>query len=281
MAHHPRPVVAALVWAALVAGCSVGTPADTETDSEHADRVRAVVNARDLVVGPAQELGTAAAGLSAALHDLAGRPEPVLVTAVRSAAIRLADAIDAVSSLTIEPSTPDTVAAVGALTEAGSEATVLRESALVVADAVDALTPTSERLAGIVARWDEPGSRSQLLDRFAVAAAAAADIAASDDGPPGCPGPQQEQADAAAFVADATRELEDLIEARDGNGFDARRAELADAPYGTAGGVPRALDDAVDPDACPALAEATDAARGVVDALGELQAALNPTDLAS
>ena len=286
MVTSPRPrlpaaVVATTVVAAMLVGCSTGGTAEDPTTSTAADRIEAIRTAREAVVRPAQDLGTAAAQVAADLDALVqdlGEPE---ITAVRTAVEDLDGARSAVGELELEPSTDDVAAAAGSLEDASAGADQLERAAEDVAGTADEALAVAEALDEIVAAWDEPGSRSQLMARFEELAAQAEGLA--ERAPPqACSGPVEEAIDAATFVAEATRELRSLVAQYDGNGFDARREELHDAPYGTTeDGDTRAPGTSLEGDTCPAIADARTAASDVATALRELQQALNPSDLES
>ena len=289
MFARPRPrrpaptvghVVAGIAAAVIVAACS-GPPAATATDPD-ADRATAVVQAREQVVEPAQALGTAAARVATQLEVLVEGPDEEAVDAVTTAVADLADARDTVADLELDTDTEDVRAAAEALDAAAEAATVLGEAATTTTVAAARAAEADEVLATLVAAWNEPGSYSQLLARFDENRQQATDLAADLDGQvvEGCPGPVASRAAAATVVAVATAELRGLVERREGEAFDARRAELDEVPLGrTDDGDPRTIGAPIDPDECPAVEEATDAARDVATALEDLQDALNPADL--
>ncbi len=278
--RRPVPIVAlATVLSVLLGACTSGDP--SAGPSTEAGRIEAVRSARELVVEPAQALGTAAAEVAARLDTLVQDPAEPAVAAVRAADEDLVAARTAVGDLELDTQTSDVQAAAGALEDASAGADQLDRAAEEVAAAADEAIAVAEALDEIVTAWDEPGSRSQLLARFD-------ELAAQADGLTGrapsqaCPGPVEEAVDAAEFVAETTRELRELVAQYDGNAFDDRREELHDAPYGTTdAGDPRAPGTAIDTEACPAVEEARSAAGDVAAALRELQQALNPSDLES
>jgi hypothetical protein len=278
----PRPALAAvaMVLAGLLAACAAGTPAPRETTT--GERVAAIRAARDAAGGPAERLGTAAAETAARVDDLAAQPGASGVDALEDAVAALTRARGEASEVELGSDTPDVVAADAALATAVDRADDLGRAADDLATATTSAVTTAEELAGLVGAWDERGSRSQLLARFEAQAATAQRLAAGDAPPPaGCPGPVEEARAAAAFVAEATRELRELVAGYAGDAFDVRRAELAEAPYGTAeDGTVRRTGTAIDPSGCPAIDDAATSADGVASALVELQSALNPDDLA-
>lgn len=279
--RHTLSIAAAVAVAVLLVACS-STPSEPPSDGERAARRAAVVETRELVVGPAQDLGTAAATVASRLDDVVKRPGEDTVTVLREGITELEEAREEVEQLELDTSTPDVRAADEALDDAVAGTRRMAEAGTVVATAADQASTAEQALTELVATWDEPGSRSELLARFDETALAADALAGEESGEPpqGCPGPLEARVDAARFVADATRDLRELVEARDGEAFDARRAELSDAPFGhDDSGAPREHRHPIDPDECPAVGAARESAADVTRALQDLQAALNPEDL--
>lgn len=267
-------VVAAMV---LVSGCT-GDPG-TDAGASTSERIGAIRAAREVVVEPAQALGTAAAEVAARLDTLVEQPDEAAVAAARGAVEELRRATAEARDLELAASTDDVRGAAAAIEDAADGAERLAAAVAEAADAVERSAAVADTLEQVVAGWDEPGSRSQLLQRFEELRAEAQELADGDP-PAACPGPVREATVAAAFVAAATGELRDLVEQRDGLGFDERRAELDVAPLGTAeDGGPRRLDGPLDASSCPAVEQARDAAADVAAALRDLQDALNPDDL--
>lgn len=276
----PRPLVVAAVLALVLVACQSGDgPSDAGAGGE--GRVEAIVEARDAVVEPAQALGTAAAEVASRLDELVARPDDGAIAATGQALEELAAARDTVRGLELDTSVTDVRDAADALARAVDGADGLDASTATVVEAAGVATEVEAELEALVAAWDERGSRSELLARFDEVAARADELATTST-VDGCPGPMEERVAAAEHVATATRELRDLVAARDGNGFDARRAELDEAPFGLGpGDVPRGTGSSIVAESCPAVAEAEDAASTVAEALRSLQDALNPSDLAS
>lgn len=272
--------VLAVAATVMLTACS-STSGDAGPDDDVARRVAAVTETRDLVVEPAQALGTAAADVASRLDHAVEQPTEATVEALRAAVTELEQARTQVEDLDLEPATPDVVAADAALDDAMAGARNMAEAATVVATAADQASTADEALAELVASWDEPGSRSELLARLDETALAADALATDGVGTPpeDCRGPLASREEAAVFVASSSRELRSLVEARDGIAFDERREELAADPWGQ-----READQgaarSIDPDDCPAVDVAEEAATTVVQALQDLQAALNPEDLA-
>lgn len=278
--RHPS-IAAAVAVAILLVACS-STASPPRTDGDVSERMAAVIETRELVVGPAQDLGTAAATVASRLDDVVERPGEDTVAALREAVTELEEAREDVEQLELDPTTPDVRAAADALDDAMAGARRMAEAGTVVATAADQASTAEQSLDELVATWDEPGSRSELLARLDETALAADALATDEVGAPpeGCPGPVEARVEAASSVADATRELRELVEARDGEAFDARRAELSDAPFGhDDSGAARQHRHPIDPDECPAVDAARESAADVTQALQDLQAALNPEDL--
>lgn len=290
MAHPraPRRPAAALaavslVLVALLASCSDRSSDGSGSTPTNEDRAAAIVRTRDEVVVPAQALGTSAAAVASRLEQLVARPDDTTIEAVRAAIADLREARADVEALALEPTTGDIRAAAASLDAAVAGAEALEDAAGAIADAAELAAEADEQLAEMVAAWDEPGSRSQLLARFQEVAADADRLASEGAGsaPETCPGPVEARQASAAFVAEATRELHDLVAQRDGVAFDERRAALDEAPYGVDdAGVPRGPGMSIDATPCPAVDDAEAGAADVVEALRALQQALNPPDLA-
>lgn len=279
----PRHAVRLLAVALLASACS-GGPGATDGAPSGEERVAAIVDAREAVVAPAQALGTAAAEVAARLDQLVARPDDATIDATRAAVDDLASARAEVADLALDPETEDVRAASAALDDAAAAAQQVEAGATEVLEAADLAADADDRLEEFVAAWDEPGSRSELTTRFEEVAASAESLAAEElaTATPGCPGPVVARREAATFVAQATEELTELVTARDGLAFDERRAELAEAPFGTDdAGVVRGPGASIDPGSCPAVGDVEDAAMQVAAALRALQQALNPEDLAS
>lgn len=279
----PRTLLTAVAVAVvvLVAACS-NSPSAPPTEDETGERRAVVVETRELVVAPAQHLGTAAVTVASRLDDVAERPGTDTVAALRDALTDLEEAREEVEQLDIGAATPDVQAADEALDDALAGARRMADAATIVATAADQASTADQALQELVASWDEPGSRSELLARLDETALAADHLAADEVGAPPeqCPGPVDSRVAAASFVADATRQLRELVEARDGDAFDARRAELAEAPLGHDDtGTPRTHRHPIEPEGCPAVDATRESATEVTRALEDLQAALNPPDL--
>lgn len=281
---RPRPrastTAVALVAAAALAGCSSAEP---PVDTSRDDRIAAITRARQAVVEPAQALGTAAAEVAVRLDAVVVRPGPDTLDGLREAMDDLDGARRDLEDVDLDADTVDVAAAGEAVAMALAAAEDLDTSTAMVATAATLAVETEEALDEVVAVWDEPGSRTELLEQFDTALVT---VAALVDGlePPGdaCDGPVQERLEEAEFVAAATEELRGYVADADGTSFDARRAELAEAPWGVdASGVVRGPGASIDPDGCAAVGDAEAAAHALADGLEALQAALNPDDLQS
>lgn len=271
-----RAALATLVCAMALAACTSSPP----DDAPPTERVQAIEQARSDVGEPAEALGTAVAALATRVDAAAAMPDAARVQAVLDATAELRAAHDTAASVELAGEVPDVIAAAEAWQAGVTAAATMEETATEVATVLAQVVEVDAQLADIVAGWNERGSRSEVITRFEEAAATADDIAART-GPPTCRDPMQTRVAAAAFIAEASRDLAELVQARDGTGLDERRAELAEAPYGvTDDDQPRRLDVALAVDECDALERLLVAGDAVMEALDDLQEALNPSDLA-
>jgi hypothetical protein len=264
-------------------GCVDGREAPASTDARIAE-VRAL---REDLAGPAIDLGRAGARVAAAVRTL--RVEPLAdpetrlatVAAARADAVaQLEEALDAAEQVVIEGDGPDARAATATWQEVLGVAEQLREGADRELELVGRLATADAELDELRRVWDEPGSRRQQLETLAAAAeradALAAELRTQLDAEP-CTEDLQRRIDAATFVASATRELRDHVSRQRGNAFDARRAELAEDPYGLGAPLTTIGDRTCWEEHSPVPMSAT----GLTDALESLEAALNPPDLAT
>lgn len=284
------PLATAVAVLLVVAACTPSSGPGTEATDDPDERIATVRTLRTAVGPPAAELGSAAATVTQQLADL--RAALPVEPADRVAAAgdlregplaRLEDARDAIDpelagdadgpdADAVRATLDDAVAAADALVDAATEDLVLIERA---ADA-------DARLVRVVTAWEEPGSRNEQLARLAEVAAEAdalaGELGPSDDAPD-CSDALARRARAAEAMADASRELRDLVERRRGEEFDARRAELASDPAAST----RALveDDRDELDCWREEGPVVARAAEVAASLEELEAALNPSDLAS
>lgn len=278
----PRPQVVAVAAVAVAAlallltACSGGG----EAPEAPTDRIDAIREAREALGAPAQQLAAAVMDVEDGIEGLRSDPTEQAVDELEQGGAQLAAAVDELEAVELEATTADVRSALEAVDRATSSATELVDATDVLMEAGRQLVATDARLEELTATWDQPGSRSEVVARLEETAAAASDLQA--DGPQACPGPMEVRSAAAAFVAEASRELRDRVAAHDGEGFDSRRADLDEAPFGRTDGAPRRLTAPTpDDDSCPALQEATAAVESVRGALQDMEEALNPTDLAS
>jgi len=128
----------------------------------------------------------------------------------------------------------------------GRAAALVTEAAAIAlraADAGAAQAAASERLAGIdermdqaVAAWDAPGSqsgrRAALGEQAAALDALAADAAAEQPVPEGCPAQRDARVRWAGLLAERTRTLQSLATGETGDRYDAERAAFRADPFG-------------------------------------------------
>lgn len=274
-----RTVVSLVALLALAVPACTGDGASREESTT--DRVAAVQAAREGLAAPAQQLGTAAVEVEARaqeLQDAPGREQDV--SDLEASLDELAEASADLEEVELDAATSDVREATEVVDELVDGADRLSEAGRDLVEVGRELVEVNARLEELRRTWDEPGSRSEVLDRLDETATAAEGLVV--DAPAACPGPVEERNAAAEFVAEASRDLETHVSSYDGPGYDERRAELADAPYGrTSDDEARRLDVPIDAEACPALERATTAAGDVEQGLDALEDALNPSDLAS
>lgn len=273
--------VVLLVAALLALAASACTEDETREEEATTDRVAAVQSAREALAGPAQQLGTVAAEVDAkaqAWQAAPGRERDV--DDLEESLDELSEASEDLEGVELDAATSDVREAAEVVDELVDAADRLAEAGRDLVEVGHHLVEVNARLEELRRTWDEPGSRSEVLARLDETATAAEDLV--DDAPEACPGPVEQRNAAAEFVARASLDLEAHVSSRDGAGYDERRAELAEAPYGrTSDEEARQLDAPIDADACPALDRAATAAGDVEQGLGALEDALNPSDLAS
>lgn len=276
-----------LLLAVLAAGgCSDAEPPASPDPTQAVAEVRA---ARQAVAEPAVALHVAAQRVLATIEELRG-------SEVEDPEARL-ELLDEAPTGALDELEDAIVTARGVELEGGSGA--VEDAAVALADAVDAAEDAlraaradlraQERAAsahiGLLAmteRWDEPGSRSQQLDRLAVLAdqadALADQLAATDPVAP-CLTGLTRRAAAARHVAEATRELRSHVEAYRGSAFDERRSELAEDPFALER--PLVEADLAELDCWREQAPLVAAVAEVTAALDRLEDALNPPDATS
>ena len=267
-----RTVLFSLVFVA--AACAGGDMA----------RVDAILDAREAVAEPAAELGTLAEAVVAAVTTvrLEGPTDPADwqagVTAVADGPVAsFADAVAAASAVELDGSTEDVQLAQQHWLRAQAAAADMLATVRTQLDELGRVIGWDLELRELTDSWQQSGSRSMQLAAFADTAAAADQLAhdLAVDAPTTCPEQRDRRVEAAEFVATATRELREHIAASRGAAFDERRRELAEDPTGL--GQP--LSDLDGQDArCWGSTSGVDS-QAILDALGDLQAALNPPDL--
>ena len=175
------------------------------------------------------------------------------------------------------------------VTAARAEVTAIVEAARAAAAAgptelrdLPELPPVDEQLLALAAEWDVPGSFSQQVRRLGELEERARALVAELDREAAlpCTGVWDRRSAAATLVADRTANLVGLVRRRDGEGFDAARAEYRADPLGTDGRPLGELDARAA--TCWATASAvTDAVAAVDEGVAALTAALDPEDLRS
>lgn len=289
-----RPLAVLLVAGALVApaACSSPEPApDAAARTVDADeRIATIMSLRSDVGPAAAQLGSAAVTLVeqtgglATDGPLAPEERREVAAAIRAGALTLLrDAVDAVEpELAGDATGPDAERVRTALADAaraGGGLVGAAERELVV---VERAADAEDDLAVMVEAWTAAGSRNEQLELLAEVANGADDLAAELDAfedVPGCARRLERRAAAARTVAAGSRELRALVEQRRGEEFDARREELLQDPYGT--GAPLVEADHADADCWWSEGPVARQGEAVAAALAELEAALNPADLAA
>lgn len=285
-----RLVVRALtVLAVLLAAACAPEPAAAPGPTVDDERVADVAAARSVVADSAVALGNAVAALARDLRSVRlGTPadaegRTAAVAAVRAGPLPdLRAALSAAGNTEIEGDTADVMAAAAAWQRARDAAGEVVAGTDPVLDMLERLVAAEAELPDLVASWDSPGARSQQLARFEETAVAAdliaTELAEVGEQPP-CGTAVQRRVLAAEAVAVGSRDLRALVAARDGDGFDVRRADLDGDPFQT--GTPDVgliAGDAEDAACWDGGAIATAAAR-VPAELDAMVAALNPADL--
>ena len=261
--------------------CSESPPAARPTVADTVAEVRA---AREAVEEPAVALHDRTRLLVAAVEELRTsededpRDRVIAVERARSGPLAELDAaIDAAGEVELRSDVDAVAAAADALDAAARAA----RDVLVAADRdlsdLQRAAEVDASLAAMADRWEQPGSRSQQLERLA-ALTADADALAADlektDPVASCLTGWDRRAAAAQHVADATRELRGHVEAYRGEEFDRLRAELVEDPYALER--PLVAADAEEVVCWREEAPVALAAAVVDAALARLEAALNP-----
>lgn len=292
-------VVLAVLVGTVLAACAVGDGDGDARDADRDLRIAAVRELRAALGPPATEVGSAAATLGDVLDELfAELPEEPDARASAADAVRDRDvagllaSADELAEVDVEAAGGDAGAVadlVAAAATARDDVVAAARSAAELAEEelaqVDRAAEADRDLAAVPELWREPGSRSQTLERLATARATAEELATelagevADVGPvPACSDMIARRAEAAAALVEGSEELADLVSARRGEEFGTRLDELLADPFGT-GGRTLVAEDRSELD-CHVLEGAAAAVGGVAAALTELEAALNPPDLA-
>lgn len=272
--------IGALVVAACTGPAETTAPETARVDVETIRRARAELGpaAADLgEAGQAVQRAVAALrlGVPADPADRAAAVEPA-----RSLVGALDRALDAASAATAPSEARDVARAwEQALIAAG----VLADVARTDLDFVAELAAVDQELASLVGRWQEPGARSQQLERLAdigeTATGLAGRLGQMTERPP-CGTATARRVAAADHVASASGELRDLVAGFRGDEFDRRRDELAADPYGL--GQPHiGATDARDRPCWQDQGASEQAATVLLGALGRLEEALNPPAVVS
>lgn len=273
-----------LIVAVLAAGgCSDAEPPTSPEPTQTFAEVRA---ARQVVAEPAVALHVAVQRVVATVEELRGSevddPEArlSLLDEVPTGPLdELEEAIVTARGVELEGSSRAVEEAGTALDDAADAAEdALRAARADLRDQVRAASAHATLLA-MTERWDEPGSRSQQLDRLAALADEAdafAERLASRDHIAPCLTVFERRAAAARHVAEATRELRGHVDAYRGSAFDERRSELAEDPFALER--PLVEADLAELDCWREQAPLFDAVAEVTAALDRIEDALNPPD---
>jgi hypothetical protein len=267
----------------IAAAVACSGPSDAPGQTSSSDRIEAIRQARVAVEEPAVALGTSSLTLVERVERLATVGADDLETALESAAEAAADLRDAAtdaSEVEFDRSTADTAEAAAALQTAavsGEEASVAGDTLVgVLARAAE----VDERLAELVAGWEEHGSRRELMDHFAGLAEDAdqlADEVEEQAADQACSAVLELRVRAARSVAAGTRELRELVAEYRGNEYDVRQPELLADPYGEGGMSLLEVSQAAA--FCPLVDVIGSTVIEVTGALDRMQQALAPTDL--
>ena len=235
-----RSVLALTALSAVLVGCTGSGPETAQASARDA-RIAAVRAARDAVGDAASTLGEAANETDAQVSEVrlseisAPSARRDAVNRVRAGALAdLQTAIDAAADVTIPGDSPDVTAARAAWDRAQQDAAHLAAAARDDLGLAGSLADAEVKLDDVVAGWDQPGSYSQQLARFADLTDQARQVLDTLRAlpPPPCSAYLQRRMDAAHAVISETVELRGLIQRRAGNEFDARREALAPDPFG-------------------------------------------------
>ncbi|MFP5310460.1 MAG: hypothetical protein ACLGIR_12900 [Actinomycetes bacterium] len=271
---------AAGVAVVLGAGCTAGA----EPSADPTQRLEEVRAARDVVAEVVPPVRAAADVVVAAvrpLRDGSLATVPERLEALERLDAVLADGVPVVPADLVAGEGPDVEAARAALSRLRDAVDDLRRAADAEASALRELQTADAALADLVASWDRPGSRSQLLDQLAESEGGARALAEELDAEADvldCLATFDRRATAADVVAERTAELADEVRARDGLGFDELRDGWRPDPFDTAGaplGAVPTEEVGCWEDSAPLLR----ASSAIDEALDALEGALTPADL--
>ncbi len=270
--------------AVLTAGCDLPSSDGGEIVVTEDDRVDEVRAAREVLAEPVPQLLGEAERLVDALERVWTEEAPSAERAALADSLQLGPfeaAIDVIATTDLEGVGPDVTTASALLDD------LVRDARAVVSEvegelaAVAAVPAFDQQLEELLAGWDARGSYSQQLTAFEELATAAEGLAATADdrsATPACVELWPRRSEAAAVVADRTRELRELIRDRRGQEFDELRDRYRQDPFGT--GDLLGVLDARAAAACWVDGSEVPAALVVLEErVGELGAALDPVDL--
>ncbi len=270
--------------AVLTAGCDLPSSDGGEIVVTEDDRVDEVRAAREVLAEPVPQLLGEAERLVDALERVWTEEAPSAERAALADSLQLGPfeaAIDVIATTDLEGVGPDVTTASALLDD------LVRDARAVVSEvegelaAVAAVPAFDQQLEELLAGWDARGSYSQQLTAFEELATAAEGLAATADdrsATPACVELWPRRSEAAAVVADRTRELRELIRDRRGQEFDELRDRYRQDPFGT--GDLLGVLDARAAAACWVDGSGVPAALVVLEErVGELGAALDPVDL--
>lgn len=281
-----RPVVATVAAVVvLLAACEQPPVRSSRLVVDEEGRVEQVRRARTALAAPVPPVVAA----SRAYRDLVGE---ILAapgdSEGRATSVTLADpsavvaATDALAAVELVGDGPDVRAARAAVAELTAAATAVVEAGAAELADLPPLAEADGRLAVLVAGWDEPGSRSQQVERLGTLEEEARAAATAFDGSPSalpCVGAWERRVAAAETVATRTAELRGFVSAFDGASFDAARSAYRADPYDT-GGVTLGDLDAAAASSCWAASSAVVAGHErVEETVDALEEALDPPDL--
>lgn len=230
--------MAALVLV-LATGCvpEIPVPEVTETTSAEA---AAIAAARQVLAEPTQALAVVAIDAARRVDFL--RHEVARGPTMRQAATELAEVAAALDERAtalegavaqVDPSLSDARGAATALVLAG------RRVAVAASDAVADLVPVmdlDDRMAAVVAAWDDRGSRSEAAERLTALVAQAEEVLGEarrlSVPPAACTGVRSNRLRWARELVSRSQQLRDLALAADGPAYDELRARFDAAPYG-------------------------------------------------